>query len=134
MQKCALVASGVATAAGATIAATMFGSGIEVYGLSLALIGSLGLASAALSRQVRESARDAIAAYDLGQQLGYDKGYMEGRRVARPVVVPHPSLRQCEHDLEGGDHVRQETSVRQVAGDGPAARWQATHAHRAAQR
>jgi hypothetical protein len=32
-------------------------------------------------------ARPASDAYEQGWQAGHNKGYMEGRRVARPVVV-----------------------------------------------
>jgi hypothetical protein len=41
--------------------------------------------------------RPASDAYEQGHQAGFDKGYMEGRRVARPVVV---DLKPWDEDSE----------------------------------
>jgi hypothetical protein len=49
-------------------------------GLALLLVSAAGFSHALL-------ARPASDAYEQGHQAGYDKGYCEGRRVARPVVV-----------------------------------------------
>jgi hypothetical protein len=41
--------------------------------------------------------KPASDAYEQGHQAGYDKGYCEGRRVARPVVV---DLKPWDEDSE----------------------------------
>lgn len=59
------------------------------------VIGSMWLATLVICRAVKRPTRDAMAAYDLGEQMGRDRGYEEGRRVARPVVVPMPPACPC---------------------------------------
>lgn len=52
------------------------------------------LVYAAFGPRVHEAANRLTAradVYQTGFDSGYDRGYAAGRRIARPVVVPHPN-------------------------------------------
>lgn len=74
--------------AGATI-------GLGQLVIAAALIASMSVATLIICTAVKGCSREAVAAYDLGEQIGRDRGYEEGRRVARPVVVPMPPACPC---------------------------------------
>jgi cytochrome c553 len=68
----------------------------------IVVLASMWLATLVICRSVKSCSREAVAAYDLGEQMGRDRGYMEGRRVARPVVVPMPpACPSCHARPEG---------------------------------
>lgn len=91
------------------------------YGLALFLVGALALATLYISR----NGCDVTSAYE----MGHAAGYREGRRVARPVVVP---MRRYEVG-EGSSDAYQASAFGQVAGDSEASRRDQEDAHSAAQ-
>lgn len=129
MHKVWIYVSGAAFAAGATIATvTWHQPRGHVAGLTLVLMAAMAAMTQAVCRQIGKQGRDVEAAYE----MGHAAGYREGRRVARPVVVPHPTLGQWDKD-EGGSHARATAAVWQVAGDGAPARREAADLHGAAE-
>jgi hypothetical protein len=73
---------GVAVACATILTGVGWASSDHLFACGLACLLVVGVAfSHALML------RPASDAYEQGHQAGYDKGYMEGRRVARPVVV-----------------------------------------------
>lgn len=58
-------------------------------GLSGVMVGAVGIAHSALTKETR----DVEEAYKLGGDIEYERGYRAGRRITKPVVV----------DLTGGD-------------------------------
>lgn len=90
------------------------GATIERAVMAALLIVSMWVATFVICKAVKSSNREAVAAFDLGEQLGRDRGYEEGRRVARPVVVPMPPACPCQGagdlDRRGAD-ARTKTSV-----------------------
>lgn len=64
--------------------------------VAVVVLISMWLATLVICRAVKATTKDAVAAYDLGEQMGRDRGYEEGRRVARPVVVPMPPACPCQ--------------------------------------
>jgi hypothetical protein len=81
----AWVGFGVALAGAALLVVLGWTRSDRVFGLGLAL-GVV--AAAALSHALL--ARPAADAYEAGHAAGYDKGWTEGRRTARPVLVEFP--------------------------------------------
>lgn len=111
----------VALAAGATMLVVGF-DGIERVqgaGVVLTLIGTMVIGWGNLARVFRTVTRPADDAYELGYQIGYDKGFLEGHRSARPVVVPMANASTClqcddmnrRGDLAGGTDVYPKTAV-----------------------
>jgi hypothetical protein len=64
--------------------------------VTVVILASMWLATAVICRAVKATTKDAVQAYDLGEQIGRGRGYEEGRRVARPVVVPMPPACPCQ--------------------------------------
>jgi len=52
------------------------------------LLGAMLATACIICQAIRVCMRPASDAYEQGWQAGFDKGYWEGRRTARPVVVP----------------------------------------------
>jgi hypothetical protein len=59
-------------------------------GLAFLLVAGVAFSHSLLVRPISD-------VYEQGHQAGFDKGYMEGRRVARPVVV---DLKPWDEDSE----------------------------------
>jgi len=111
----------VALAAGATMLVVGF-DGIEhLYevGIVLILVGAMVISGGLMTKVFRGVTRPADDAYELGYQIGYDKGFLEGHRSARPVVVPMASRSTClqcddrnrREGLAGGTDVYPQTAV-----------------------
>jgi hypothetical protein len=65
--------------------------------VAVAMAGFLTLVSCVLTRVFGSSHGSQDDAFRRGRSMGYDEGFLEGHRSARPVVVP---LRSVDHDLE----------------------------------
>lgn len=64
-------------------------------GLVLIVLGVLVVVWFMLTRQFRAVTQPAKDAYELGFQIGFDRGYLEGRATSRPVVVPMVGASTC---------------------------------------
>ena len=108
----ALGAGVVAFAAGATTVAVTF-SVERIPGIALVLmvIGTMVISGGMLTKIFRGVTRPADDAYELGYQIGYDKGFLEGHRAARPVVVPMASRSTC---LTCDDEQRRQRLIREA--------------------
>lgn len=84
------VAGGLLVGSGATMSVLSYGHDIylQMIGMTTLLCGTVAIAAGRVIRIVSRHQRSADEAFELGQQMGYEKGYCEGRRTARPVVVP----------------------------------------------
>lgn len=109
-----IITSGVAFAAGATIA-TMGRPRALGFGLTLTVVATLAAATWVICCQLDTHTRDVEAAFE----MGHSAGYREGRRVARPVVVP--MLEESERE-KGWVDAHSAAAFGQVAGDRPPAR------------
>jgi hypothetical protein len=68
--------------------------------VALASAGFLTLVACALTRVFASSHGSQDDAFRRGREIGYDAGFLDGHRTARPVVVPLRSLgRDVDHDL-----------------------------------
>jgi hypothetical protein len=59
-----------------------------IAGPVIMVLGAVLATACIICSTIRLHLRPASDAYEQGFQAGYDKGYVEGRRTARPVVVP----------------------------------------------
>lgn len=90
--RAAIAAGGIAAGAGAVLTALTYGGDLYAVtvGVSSSIIGTGICATGVVCRSLRRPRVDVEAAFELGRQVGHDRGYWEGRRTARPVVVPLP--------------------------------------------
>jgi hypothetical protein len=69
--------------------------------VALASAGFLTLVACVLTRVFGSSHGSQDDAFTRGRSMGYDAGFLEGHRTARPVVVPLRGVdRAVDHDLE----------------------------------
>ena len=69
--------------------------------VALASAGFLTLVACVLTRVFGSSHGSQDDAFTRGRSMGYDAGFLEGHRTARPVVVPLRGVdRDVDHDLE----------------------------------
>lgn len=54
----------------------------------LKTLGAVGMIGTVVWYLQSRQRRDDEAVYDAGHRAGYDAGFLDGRRTARPVVVP----------------------------------------------
>jgi len=90
---------GLATAAGVVGMLLWIDDGSHYFDLAVAvaMAGFLTLGSCVLTRVFGSSHGSQDDAFRRGKSMGYDEGFLEGHRSARPVVVP---LRSVDRDLE----------------------------------
>jgi hypothetical protein len=130
----------VAVTAGAAGVAISFATVSKLGAATLLLVfGVYILGWSGLTMVFHKVTKPADDAYHLGHQIGYDRGYMEGRASARPVVVPMAGASTCLEcdnrkrleDLAGGpDVLRTQAGLGEVADDHPVARRAAKVIHR----
>ena len=129
----AVTAGGVGVAA-SFAAVSKLGASTLLLVFGVYILGWSGLAM--VFHRVTKPADDA---YSLGFQIGYDRGYLEGRASARPVVVPMAGASTCLEcdnrkrleDLAGGpDVLRTQAGLGEVADDHSLTRWAAKVIHR----
>lgn len=90
-----LAAGSFLVGTGTTIATAYFRRDPEVsaIGLALMLMGVVVVVGSFVMRALRRVNRPAEIAFDEGYQMGYDKGYIEGRRIGSPTLVTMPARR-----------------------------------------
>lgn len=79
-------------AAGITAAAFGFTNNEDrwvVIGAALAVLAGMAFCTMILVDTAARFLQPAADAYSLGCQVGYDRGYIEGRHVGRPNLVPN---------------------------------------------
>jgi hypothetical protein len=76
--------------------------GVHKLGIAtmLFVVGVMILGWSGLAQAFHGVTRPADDAYHLGFQIGFDRGYVEGRQTARPVVVPMVRASTCLHSEE----------------------------------
>lgn len=81
----------IATGGAATAALAYRGPDVDIatltIGVTVVLVGGKVCTGALLYAAIRKPRLAADEAFELGYQMGEDKGYREGRRAGRPVVV-----------------------------------------------
>jgi len=111
---------GVAVVTGIAGMAVLIDDGANYFGAAgaLASAGFLTLVACWLTKVFGSSHTSQDEAFKRGRSIGYDAGFLEGRRTARPVVVPIRSIALVPEpespvsDLEEADQV----AAPQVAG------------------
>ena len=84
-----LVGGIAAVAAGAVLASVGFRREYAfMAGVALVVVGLGCLGFRAVSKRLDKEHRSVSDAYEQGFQTGYDRGWAEGRKSTRPVVVP----------------------------------------------
>ena len=104
---------GVAVVTGIAGMAVLIDDGANYFGAAgaLASAGFLTLVACWLTRVFGSSHTSQDEAFKRGRSIGYDAGFLEGRRTARPVVVPIRSIALVPEpespvgDLEEADEV-----------------------------
>ena len=83
---------GAGVFAGATITAYSIGRdpALLVIGVTLIILAGMSTATLMIIGAIGKANRETSAAFDLGRDIGHDQGYLEGRRVAKPVLVQLP--------------------------------------------
>lgn len=101
------ILSAAVGAAGTTIITTLgHGHSGATVAVGVALLGAMSTAACLVCESVARHGKPASDAYEAGHQAGYDKGYLDGRRVARPVIVTLPCATKRSdalHDRTGSD-------------------------------
>ena len=127
---------GVAVVTGIAGMAVLIDDGANYFGAAgaLASAGFLTLVACWLTKVFGSSHTSQDEAFKRGRSIGYDAGFLEGRRTARPVVVPIRSIALVPEpespvsDLEEADQVaapqvarapwgREQMSLMQWGGD-----------------
>ena len=127
---------GVAVVTGIAGMAVLIDDGANYFGAAgaLASAGFLTLVACWLTKVFGSSHTSQDEAFKRGRSIGYDAGFLEGRRTARPVVVPIrsialvPAPESPVSDLEEADEVappqvarapwgREQMSLMQWGGD-----------------
>ena len=84
-----LLVSGFTMTLGATITSlAITRDRLFFIGIAAVVLGAVGVCGSLVVRRVDAVNRPADVAYELGFQMGYDRGWIEGRRVGGPAVVP----------------------------------------------
>ena len=83
------VVHGVVVGAGAgVVIVDMTASRVFFLGVMAVVVGVASFYQLITRQRIARMNRPADEAYELGFQMGYDRGFIEGRKTVRPVVVP----------------------------------------------
>jgi hypothetical protein len=92
------VAAALTAAAGAALIALPAIRGMNLLGVLLVILSAMTVLTGRIIAAIRETNREADAAFTAGFEMGMDKGYADGRR-SRMSPVANLENRRAVHDL-----------------------------------